>query len=206
MDASDDGGDDDDGEGDDDSNDDIDKNEGYGSVGEESATIRLPSTSVSVEDYNDIRWRLFIKSKIRILSRTYRASGGMPSGPAAFPGLIDVMGMTISALLGGRQQSCRPTGLRHELCRRGLVKQGFVDICCGVRNSVFFLYLRDGVLAQCLAPKLQGHTPLRKGFILGMSLLIHISMDRHKEELDAKPSFQDSLMTALNTLMNRDLT
>ena len=32
---------------------------------------------------------------------TFRASGGMSSGPAAFPGFSDLMALAISALLGG---------------------------------------------------------------------------------------------------------
>ena len=32
---------------------------------------------------------------------TFRASGGMPSGPAAFPDFSDLMALAISASLGG---------------------------------------------------------------------------------------------------------
>ena len=38
---------------------------------------------------------------VEVWMSTFRASGGMPSGPAAFPDLSDLMALAISALLGG---------------------------------------------------------------------------------------------------------
>ena len=38
---------------------------------------------------------------VEVWMSTFRASGGMPSGPAAFPDFSDLMALAISASLGG---------------------------------------------------------------------------------------------------------
>ena len=60
---------------------------------------------------------------------TFRASGGMPSGPAAFPDFSDLMALAISALLGGLVLTSRSSD--------GLKCSAHLALCSSSPDRVF---------------------------------------------------------------------